>query len=143
MEVDIGASLSIISEETYSRLWPEKKKPSLEESNITLRTYSGEQLAIKGTLQVDVEYKDQKAHLQLVVATGQGPNLLGRDWLSRIRLNWTELCNNHACYSLSLQDILEGNSSFFSSELGILKGITATIQLEASAKPRLEQYPTL
>ena len=135
MEVDTRASLSIISEETYSRLWPEEKKPSLQESNITLRTYSGEQLAIKGTLKVDFEYKDQKAHLQLVVATGQGPNLLGRDWLSRIRLDWTELCNNYACYSLSLQDILEGNSSVFSPELGTLKGITATIQLDVSAKP--------
>ena len=69
------------------------------------------------------------------MATGQGPNLLGRDWLSRIRLDWTELCNNHACYSLSLQDILEGNSSVFSPELGTLKGITATIQLDVSAKP--------
>ena len=28
MEVDIGASLSIISEETYSRMWLEEKKPS-------------------------------------------------------------------------------------------------------------------
>lgn len=36
MEVDTGASLSIISEETYSRLWPEEKKPSVQESNITL-----------------------------------------------------------------------------------------------------------
>ena len=90
---------------------------------------------IKGTLKVDVEYKDQKALQQLVVATGQGPNLLRRDWLSRIRLDWTELCNNHACYSLSLQDILEGNSSVFSLELGTLKDITATIQLDVSAKP--------
>ena len=136
MEVDTGASVSIISEETYSRLWPEGQQPSLQESAITLRTYSGEQLSIKRTLAVDVQYKDQKARLQLVVATGRGPSLLGRDWLSKIRLNWTELCNNHACYSLSLQDILDGNSSVFSPELGTLKGTTATIQLENSAQPR-------
>ena len=127
MEVDTGASVSIISEETYSRLWSEGQQPSLQESAITLRTYSGEQLSIKGTLAVDVQYKDQKASLQLVVATGRGPSLLGRDWLSKIRLDWTELCNNHACYSLSLQDILDGNSSVFSPELGTLKGATATI----------------
>ena len=136
MEVDTGASVSIISEDTYSRLWPEGQQPSLQESTITLRTYGGEQLSIKGSLTVDVQYKDQKAHLQLVVATGQGPSLLGRDWLSKIRLDWTELCNNHACYSLSLQDILDGNSSVFSPELGTLKGATATIQLDPSAQPR-------
>ena len=128
MEVDTGASVSIISEETYDHLWPNGKKPSLLESDITLCTYSGEQLAIKGTLKVDVQYKDQNAQLQLIVATGKGPSLFGRDWLTRIHLDWTELCNNnHACYSLSLQDILDSNSSVFSPELGTLKGITATI----------------
>jgi len=35
-------------------------------------------------------------HLQLVVATGRGLNLLGRDWHVKIRLDWTEMCNNHA-----------------------------------------------
>ena len=136
MEVDTGASVSIISEDTYNRLWPEKQQPSLQKSTITLRTYSGEQLSVKGSMAVDVQYKDQKAHLQLVVATGQGPSLLGRDWLSKIRIDWTELCNNHACYSLSLQDILDVNSSVFSPELGTLKDATATIQLDPSAQPR-------
>ena len=135
VEVDTGVSVSIISEEIYDRLWPNGEKPSLLESDITLRTYSGEQLAIKRTLKVDVQYKDQNAQLQLVVATDKGSSLLGRDWLTRIRLDWTELCNNHACYCLSLQDILDSNSSVFSPELGTLKGITATIQLDASAKP--------
>ena len=136
MEVDTGASVSIISEDTYNRLWPDKQQPSLQKSTITLRTYGGEQLSVKGSLAVDVQYKDQKAHLQLVVATGQGPSLLGRDWLSKIQLDWTELCNNHACYSLSLQDILEVNASVFSPELGTLKDATATIQLDPSAQPR-------
>ena len=54
MEMDTGASVSIISEETYDRLWPNGQKPSLLESDITLHTYSGEQLDIKGTLKVDV-----------------------------------------------------------------------------------------
>ena len=54
MEVDTGASVSIISEDTYSRLWPEGQQPSLQESTITLRTYGGEQLSIKGSLTVDV-----------------------------------------------------------------------------------------
>ena len=135
IEVDTGALVSIISEETYDHLWPNGKKPSLLESDITLRTYSGEQLTIKVTLKVDVQYKDQNAQLQLVVATGKGPSLLGRVWLTRIFLDWTELYNNHACYSLSLQGILDSNSSVFSPELSTLKGITTTVQLDASAKP--------
>lgn len=72
-----------------------------------------------------------------MVANGSGPNLLGRDWLSRIHLDWTNLlCNNHACYSLSLQQILNNHATVFSSDLGTVKGITATIQLNSTAQPR-------
>ena len=78
-----------------------------------------------------------------MVATGQGPSLLGRDWLSKIHLDWIELCNNHACYSLSVQDILDVNSSVFSLELGTLKGVTATIQLNPSAHPRFYKARTV
>ena len=76
-----------------------------------------------------------------MVATGQGPSLPGRDWLSKICLNLTELRNDHACYSLSLQDILDVKSSVFSPELGTLKGATATIQLDPSVlKARTVPY---
>ena len=54
-------------------------------------------------------------------------SFLGRDWLSKIHLDWTKLCNNHAYYSLSVQDILAVNSSVFSPELGTLKDAMATI----------------
>ena len=41
MKVDTGVSVSIISEDTYSRLWPDGQQPSLQESTIILYTYSG------------------------------------------------------------------------------------------------------
>ena len=60
-----------------------------------------------------------------------------------MRLDWTELCNNHACYSLSLQDILDVNSSVFSPELGTLKDAVATIQLDPSTQPRFCKATTV
>ena len=39
MEVDTGASVSIISEDTYSHLWPDGQQPFLQESTITICTY--------------------------------------------------------------------------------------------------------
>ena len=47
MEVDTGASLSIISEEVYLATWPEptgkkQERPPLEPSRVKLRTYSGD-----------------------------------------------------------------------------------------------------
>ena len=33
MEVDTGASASIISEQTYNQLWPQDRRPQLQPSN--------------------------------------------------------------------------------------------------------------
>ena len=105
-----------------------------------LRTYSGEQIGIKGSTTVTVKYKEQTEQLPLVVANGSGPCLLGRNWLTKIRLDWTNLfCVNHACYSLSLQGILETYATVFNSELGVLKGTTATIRVDPTAQPRFHK----
>jgi len=141
MEVDTGASVSIISEETYNRLWtPEDAPPPLQESCVKLRTYSGEQIGVKGSTTVTVKYKEQTEQLPLVVTNGSGPSLLGRDWLTKIYLDWINLfCVNHTCYSLSLQGILDTYSTVFSSELGILKGTTTTIRVDPPAQPHFHK----
>ena len=56
MEVDTGASVSIISSDTYTKLWPATKRPLLQPSNRKLRTYTAEQLVVEGELTVDVRY---------------------------------------------------------------------------------------
>ncbi len=43
MEVDTGASLSVVSETTFARLWPGR---SLEPSTVQLKTYTGEALQV-------------------------------------------------------------------------------------------------
>ncbi len=44
MEIDTGASLSIVSEATYQRHWPQQR---LSESHVNLRTYTGELLKVR------------------------------------------------------------------------------------------------
>ena len=41
-----------------------------------------------GQLVVEVKYQEQSAQLTLLVAKGEGPTLLGRDWLQVISV-WT------------------------------------------------------
>ena len=91
---------------------------------------------MKGVIKVEVQYKDQCEQLQLVVARGNGPSLFGRDWLMKLRLDWTQLCANHVCYPLSQQGILDEHTSVFSSELGTLKDTTVSISLDRTAQPR-------
>ena len=60
MEVDTGASASVISEEVYGRLWKRKDAQPLRLTTVTLHTYTGEKLALLGSITVDVHVQYQK-----------------------------------------------------------------------------------
>ncbi len=76
MEIDTGASRSIMCESIFRSIWPKRK---LQASSVKLQTYSKEPLHIVGAVQVHVEYVGQTAQLTLIVVKGDGPTLLGRD----------------------------------------------------------------
>ena len=61
--------------------------PPLQETTLKLRTYTGETLQIHGAIPVDVAYNDQTDTLALLVMEGTGPSLMGRDWLTKVRLD--------------------------------------------------------
>ena len=63
MEVDTGASASIVSSSTYQRMGP--NRPALQPSSIKLRTYTGEKLSVLGSIDVTVKYEAQQCQLQL------------------------------------------------------------------------------
>ena len=91
MEVDTGA--------TYEQLWQENR-PKLNK----LRTYSGEMLKVLGSITVDVNYEAQKEQLPLLVVAGNGPSLFGKNWLLKIRLDWTELLHKVEQENCALED---------------------------------------
>ena len=88
MELDTGAEVSIISEKTREEIFPEEK---LRPSDLKLKAYTNEPMKVTGTLNVKVQYEDQFKKLVLVVTAGNGPSLLGRNWLNHINLNWKKL----------------------------------------------------
>ena len=65
MEIDTGTAISLVSEETYKKMWPHIK--SLQQATIVLETYSGEQLQLCGSMEVDVVYGTQHCTLPLLV----------------------------------------------------------------------------
>ena len=88
MDVDTGASLSVISEGTYKNLVSENRALPLEKSGIVFSTYTGEEVKPAGVCTVDVDYEGGKYSLPLLFVSGEGPALLGRNWLEEIKLNW-------------------------------------------------------
>ena len=67
MEVDTGATLSIISETTYQSLWAAEFKPPLKTTDIKLHNYTKESLQVLGSIEIAVIYKEQSKCLLLLV----------------------------------------------------------------------------
>ena len=99
MEVDTGASVSVMSENVYHQLWPTR---GLNTITISLQNYSREPITVVGSTDVHLVYQGQTTTLPLVVVKGDGPTLLGRNWLTQIRLNWNEIhyTNNPGLHEL-------------------------------------------
>ena len=132
MEVDTGAAVSLINEITYQSSSFLKKLP-LQLSTVQLCTYTGEKITVKGELLVIVQSGSQVHTLPPLVVPGQGPSLLGRNWLLKLQLNWKSI---FSLQSTTLQDNLDQYSSLFQEELGTLKQSKVKFFLKEGATPK-------
>ena len=87
MEIDTGASRSIVGEDTFNQLWSEKLHPLITPTQIQLKTYTGELIPVLGVATVTVSHYNQSKQLELLVAAGKGPSLIGRGWLHELKLD--------------------------------------------------------
>ncbi len=112
MEIDTGASVSLISEVTFKKL--AKQGATLHPCDTKLTTYTGEAIRAMGTTNVRVTYEDQDISLPLLVTEGNGPSLIARNWLMNLKLNWKELFVVKS--EKTLEDILSQNAEVFGDE---------------------------
>ena len=136
MEVDTGASLSVVSKSVFDNLQQGDKQLKLEESNVTFKTYTGESIKAVGKVKITVEYENNKEFLTLYVVEGNKPSLLGRDWLYEIQLNWGNIFTIKKDNQRMLNDLLTEFEEIFGSDLGLLKGEKAKIHLKENAQPK-------
>ena len=78
LEIDTGATRTVLNEETYNKL---RDILELKNSKAILSTYTGEKIPVSGEVLIPVKYQNQLHNLSAMVAKSPGPNLLGRDWL--------------------------------------------------------------
>lgn len=88
MEVDTGVSLSLISESTFKSLWTSSSAPTLQEMEVKLCTYTGEEIEVVGSVAVTAVARGQQAREPLLLVAGSKPSLLGHDWFTKLHLNW-------------------------------------------------------
>ena len=130
MEIDTGATVSVISEE-WNQLFPGTNDLKSYRGK-PFRGYSGCQLDIVGQAMVHVVYEQQRIDLPLIVIVGQKqPALFGRNWLAAIKLNWIEL---HKIQSNKLQEPLQKHTALFEQNIGTIKGYKADVRLIPEAK---------
>ena len=128
MEVDTGATKSVMSEHT----WRSLGQPKLNKCDLILKTYSGESLKVKGMVTVEVQFNQQTASLPIVILEGNGPTLFGRNWLSYIRLNWSDICH----IGFGVEEVVSKYQNIFSAQTGSLKGIQASLSMHSDVTPK-------
>lgn len=128
MEVDTGSAVTVMSEKLYNKMFPEVK---LQRSSSILFTYSKEQLKLIGEVKVTVKYGRKTHNLPVQIIEGNGPTLMGRDWLRFIKLDWKNILN-----VVDIEQILVKFEKVFSDTPGIIKDFTATFQLKENASPK-------
>ena len=131
MEIDTGSCKTLIGEDTYKSL---RIRPKLKPSTRMLRTYTGNVIPVLGEFRTSVSYKGQRYDkLKVVVIQGTRTNLLGRDWLKLIKLDWTEVC---AVDSVSLENLKKKYSHVFEPGLGELKNVKLRLDIDRTVQPK-------
>ncbi len=138
-ELDTGSKASVITECVYRSRYSHL---DLQQSNMTMRTYTGEKVEALGMLSVKVRNNGNEEILPLQVVKGVGPPLLGRQWLTFVTLDWDKLSSglhhstNSAAHPGELEEILIQHCDVFSSELGKIKDIKAHLSLKEGSSPK-------
>ena len=95
-------------------------------------------MQVLGTLAVKVCYLSQGPFdLELVVVSGDGPFLMGRDWLQVIHLNWSSIAVvSQGDSTRAVQAVLDNFQDVFPSGLGTIYPFKAPLFVVKDAKPR-------
>ena len=128
MEVDTGAAVSILSEKTFRKIFP---NAVLKPAAVTLRTYTGQRMSVVGQLTVLVKYQSQSHSLPLLIVAGDGPSLFGRDWLRHITLDWKTIgLASMDQPNVQLNSLLQAYDDVFADEHGEMRHFKADLKLK-------------
>ena len=140
MELDTGSAVSVLPFSQYQKLYPNVK---LKKSTTLLQTYTGEKIKPNGKMQVTVKHNGQTQLLEIYIVKSSDPQLLGRDWLEKIRLDWQSI-KNIAVLQDKGNKTTPGLEELFGKykdveENGTLKGTKAKLVLKVNSQPRFHK----
>ena len=90
-----------------------------------------------GAIDVQAEYADRRVSLELLIVKGDGPTLMGRNWLSQFPdVNWGQLHSVTDSGQCNVEAILAKYNDLFKPGLGKVGGVTAKLYLKPDEKPK-------
>ena len=87
MQLDTGASVSVIDESTYHKIQKQSYVLPLQPAKNVLKTYTDQHIQVLGITQMKAKYGESEWFLPIHVVSEGGPNLMGRDWISKFEVN--------------------------------------------------------
>ena len=138
MELDTGAAVSLLPNTIYQRQF---NHIPLKRTTARLKTYTGEPLPLHGQIMVLVKKVKTEVRLPLLVVDSQGPPLMGRNWLSKVPINWyhiKELTVSQApdkAGQQGIERVLRKYPGLFREELGKMSRITAQLTVKEGTSP--------
>ena len=136
MHVYTGATVSLVSKAFYKERFP---RVPLEYTHIELKAYAGHKIPVCGQINVSVSYQEQTGVFPLVVVDSDGPPLLDRNWLNKIRLNWHEIFAVSKTESVSsvsrVSSVLNIHQAVFKPGLDTIHGHKTDIRVKDGVSP--------
>ena len=132
MEINTGASLTLVLEHTFRDNWPTLDLPHTE---IRLQLYSGASVPVMGTTEVAVK---SNCHPTLDSCNGGMTKPTGQELVKGIE--WQEIFRLH---SGSLSQVLEKHKAVFEPGLGTVTGYQAKIIVDPGATPKYYKARTV
>ena len=136
-EVDSGAAVTMRSSDNFRHHFLNEK---ISNSTLELTTYTKDKLPILDEVKVLVSYSDQRGEFMLYIVKGKGRNLLGRNWLEHLVLDWKALVASVNYISPNkLGELLNEYADVLCDKLGALNSTTAKLHVKPNSVPRFHK----
>lgn len=134
MHLDTGAAISLLSEVSYRKALSHLP---LKKTHLQLTTYSGETIPVLGWTHVAVQYGEQRENLPLVVVKADRPALFGRNWLEKIKLNWSSIftIEKGSDTDAAVKVVLERHKGVFAEGPSVIRDFKVVIRTSPEARP--------
>ncbi|XP_055329924.1 uncharacterized protein K02A2.6-like [Paramacrobiotus metropolitanus] len=141
LEFDTGSPVTIVSADTWAAIG----SPPLESTPVTVRSFTGHSIPLRGSTLVEVRCADGPARRLRALVSDRGCNILGRDWIHNLGMHQMSLetlrmlqvnAVTVPAASPEVAVILQRHANVFRDELGCCKDFEAHLYLKPDTRPR-------